>query len=89
MKWKINKIEIDDFNEKNITKAFFTVYASDEMNFGFNGDAILSDPVDGSIINNDSSEEDILKVLFYSIGENAISFYEKNALINHKQKNKI
>jgi hypothetical protein len=86
MKWKINKIELDVNNEKNITKAFFTVYENDEMNFGFNGDAILSDPTDGLQLNENSSEDEILKVLFYSIGESAIAFYEKNAKLCKQNK---
>jgi hypothetical protein len=56
------------------------------MNFGFNGDAILSDPTDGLQLNENSSEDEILKVLFYSIGESAIAFYEKNAKLCKQNK---
>ena len=79
MNWKINKVETDVNNQKNITRVFFTVYTGDENKVGFSGDAILSEPNDGTYVDSNSSEEDILKVLFYSLGENAVCFYEKSA----------
>ena len=79
MNWKINKVETDANNQKNITRVFFTVYTDDENKVGFSGDAILSEPNDGTPVNSASSEADILQVLFYSLGENAVCFYERNA----------
>ena len=48
MNWKINKVETDANNQKNITRVFFTVYTADENKVGFSGDAILSEPNDGT-----------------------------------------
>lgn len=79
MNWKINKVETDVNNQKSITRVFFTVYADDENKVGFSGDVILSEPSDGTYVDSNSIEEDILKVLFYSLGENAVCFYERNA----------
>jgi hypothetical protein len=91
MKWVITGIETKT-TEQHLdvaSRIFFNVYADEETNFFFSGDALLSDPISGFTELSKATNEDILKWLFFSIGESSIAFYEKNAIMcKANQKNK-
>ena len=81
MKWVITKKEIKNIEQynKTIVRIFFNVYADDETEFFFSGDALLSEPATGFTELENTSDEDMIKLLLSSIGESAVAFYEKNA----------
>jgi hypothetical protein len=83
MKWVITGIETKTTEQHPdvVTRVFFNVFADDETDFFFSGDALLSEPIYGFTELSQATNEDILKWLFFSIGESSVAFYERNAMM--------
>jgi hypothetical protein len=90
MKWVITNYETKDTDiYKNVvTRVFFNVYADEKTEFFFSGDALLAEPISEFVELGSATQEDMLRWLFYSIGESAIAFYKKNSILAKNNKKK-